>query len=131
MGLGEISCEDGKRMEVAQNRIQMWILALAVLNPVLLPENYVLHSNIKPQLTSWLRCAKCSCNTNKNVNINKPLQFAGHKNSDQKNKYYLYLSLNITKLFSTLNTRKRNVFIVAKWVCRQLQVTNSKKQRQK
>jgi hypothetical protein len=40
MDLGEISCEDRKRMEVAQNRTQIWILVLAVLNLlVLLPEN--------------------------------------------------------------------------------------------
>jgi len=40
MDLGEIYCEDGKLLEAAQNRIQMWILALAVLRLlVLLPEN--------------------------------------------------------------------------------------------
>jgi len=40
MDLGEICCEDGKRIEAAQNRIQMWIFALAVLHLlVLLPEN--------------------------------------------------------------------------------------------
>jgi len=42
MDLGEIYCEDEKRLEAAQNRIQMWILALAVLLLlVLLPENYL------------------------------------------------------------------------------------------
>lgn len=74
MDLWEIYCEDGKRIEVAQNRIQMWILALAGLHLRALVTDCT--PNVKPQLTSWLRCAKCSCNTNKNIHINKPLQFA-------------------------------------------------------
>jgi len=36
----EIDCEDGKWMELAQDRVQWWALVLAVLNLcVLLPES--------------------------------------------------------------------------------------------
>jgi len=40
MYLREIGCEDGRWMELAQDRVQWWALVLAVLNlRVLLPES--------------------------------------------------------------------------------------------
>jgi hypothetical protein len=40
MDLREMGCEDGKLMELAQDRVQWWALVLAVLNlRVLLPES--------------------------------------------------------------------------------------------
>ena len=40
MDLAEIGCEDGRWMELAQDRVQWWALVLAVLNIcVLLPES--------------------------------------------------------------------------------------------
>ena len=40
MDLMEIGCEDGRWMELAQDRVQWWALVLAVLNRcVLLPES--------------------------------------------------------------------------------------------
>jgi hypothetical protein len=42
MDLGEMGCEDGRWMELAQDRVQWLALALAVLNlRVLLPENWL------------------------------------------------------------------------------------------
>ena len=39
MDLREIGCEDGRWMELAQDRVQWWALSLAVLNRcVMLPE---------------------------------------------------------------------------------------------
>ena len=40
MDLMEIGCEDGRWMELAEDRVQWWALVLAVLNRcVLLPES--------------------------------------------------------------------------------------------
>jgi hypothetical protein len=40
MDLREIGCEDGRWMELAQDRVQWWALVLAMLSPqVLLPES--------------------------------------------------------------------------------------------
>jgi hypothetical protein len=40
MGLREIGCEDGRWIELAQDRVQWWAFVLAVLNLcVLLPES--------------------------------------------------------------------------------------------
>ena len=40
MGLIEVGCEDGRLMELYQDRVQWWTLVLAVLNRcVLLPES--------------------------------------------------------------------------------------------
>jgi hypothetical protein len=43
MDLMEIGCEDGRWMELAQDRVQWWVLVLAVLNRcVLLPESWLI-----------------------------------------------------------------------------------------
>jgi hypothetical protein len=43
MDLMEIHCEDGRWMELAQDRVQWWALVLAVLNRcVLLPESQLI-----------------------------------------------------------------------------------------
>ena len=43
MDLMEIGCEDGRWMELAEDRVQWWALVLAVLNRcVLLPESLLI-----------------------------------------------------------------------------------------
>jgi len=43
MDLMEIGCEDGRWMELAQNRMQWWVFVLAVLKLcVLLPESWLI-----------------------------------------------------------------------------------------
>ena len=43
MDLMEIGCEDGRWMELAEDRVQWWALVLAVLNRcVLLPESWLI-----------------------------------------------------------------------------------------